>query len=105
MLLVVLSVSPFTADIKTPSSVPDKMVRDWFNSTLYHVMVGLGLAIATQLNVAKPGSVTFTSLSVIKRLFGGTVRCIYRHVAVVMSISILTYLVLLAQIPCYLLQA
>ena len=68
-------------------------------------MVGLGLAIAVQVNVAKPGWVTLTSLSVMKRIFGGTVRCRYNYVVViVMSISLLTYLVLLVQIPCYLLQ-
>ena len=76
VLLVVRSVSPFTTDINTPS-VPDKMVRDRFKSTLYHVMIGLGLAIAAQLNVAKPGSVTLTFLSAMNRVFGGTVRCSY----------------------------
>ena len=77
MLLVVLSVFPSSTNIDTPFSVPDKMVRDWFNSILYHVMVGLGLAIALQLNVTKPGWVTLKSLSVRNSILGGTIRCIY----------------------------
>lgn len=48
------------------------MVYELSISTLYHVMEGLGQAIAVQTNMAAFGWVTVTTLSLITGVSGGT---------------------------------
>ena len=70
VLTALLSVSVLV----TPSSEPVRVVREPFISTLYHVMEGLGLAMAVHTNMAASGCVTVTALSVITGGPGGTER-------------------------------
>ena len=72
VLTALLSVSPSSSVMVTPSSEPVRMVREPFISTLYHVMEDLGLAMAVHSNMAASGGVTVTSLSVITGGSGGT---------------------------------
>ena len=76
VLCITLSMFPFTVVIVTPVSVvPVRFVRELLDSTLYHVMEGLGLAIAVQTNMAEAGWVTINAASsVMVGVAGGTVK-------------------------------
>ena len=50
------------------------MVWELSISTLYHVMEGLGLAIAVHTNMASSGWVTVTTFSPMTGVSGGTVK-------------------------------
>ena len=75
VLIILLSMSPLLVEIVIPSSEPFSGVRVSSISSLYHVMEGLGLAMAVHSNMASSGWVTVTALSVITGGSGGTAKC------------------------------
>ena len=84
VLCISLSVFPFIVVIVTPVSVVRvRFVRELLDPTLYHVMEGLGLAIAVQTNMAEAGWVTINAASsVMVGVAGGTVKKVILIVSV-----------------------
>ena len=86
VLFISLSVFPFSVVIVTPASasaVSIRLVRELSSSTLYHVMEGLGLATAMQINMAEAGWVTVNAVSsLMVGVAGGTAKkgCINNNI-------------------------
>ena len=64
--------SPFATVTITPTSDPFTMEYELSISNLYHVMEGLGQAIAVQVIMTTSGCVTVITLSLITGVSGGT---------------------------------